>query len=109
MSVLTDVWYCSDECRRHCDSECRLDRVQEYSKALLWEGLNHLVRRDAVREGDGQAMLDHWALDLIQFSNNGHYKYTILAHQLLFGMATCGILFCIIWLYFLLLCGSSRA
>ena len=50
------------------------------------------MRRDAVREGDGQAMLEHWALDLIQFSNNGHYKYTILAHQLLFGMTTCGII-----------------
>ena len=59
--------------------------MQEYSKCVVWEGLNHLARRDAIREGDGPAMIDFWAIDLIQFMNGNHTKYTILAHQLLAG------------------------
>ena len=48
--------------------------------------LNLLVRLDAVREGDGPAMMQHWTLDLIQFFNLGHYKYTKLTHNMLMGM-----------------------
>ena len=82
---ISDIWLCSDGCQRQYYDDKRIDRVLEYSKSLLWEGLNHLVRRDAVREGDGNAMMQHWSMDLVQFANNGHYKYTILAHQMLFG------------------------
>ena len=80
------MWCCSDVCWGQHNGDNKLDRVLEYSKALVWEGLNHLVRHDAIREGDGKAMIDHWVFDLIQFSNLGHYKYTILAHQQLMGM-----------------------
>ena len=78
-------WYCSDACRRKGSDDKSLDRVHEYSKALTWDGLNHLVRRDAIREGDGAAVLEHWSLDLFQFANNNHPKYVVLAHQLLAG------------------------
>ena len=81
----TDVWFCSKECERFaCRSQVN-DGVREYSKALLWEGLNHIVRREAIRYGDGQSIIDYWAMDIIQFANKGHHKYFILAHQLLAG------------------------
>lgn len=86
MFVITDEWFCSDTCHRKGRHDKSLDRVLEYSKALTWDGLNYLVRRDAVRNGDGKAMIDHWSFDLIQFSNKHHYKYFIIAHQLLFGV-----------------------
>ncbi|KAI8493895.1 hypothetical protein Bbelb_282420 [Branchiostoma belcheri] len=36
--------------------------VQNSSKALMWEGLCHLARRDCVREGDGPASIGTWML-----------------------------------------------
>ena len=67
-------------CRRKGSDDKSLDRVLEYSKALTFEGLNHLVRKDAIREGDGQSVIEHWSLDLFQFANNNHPKY--VTHQL---------------------------
>ena len=52
---------------------------------MLWRGLNHLSRRDMLREGSGVAMMQHWSMDLIQFHNLGHYKYVILAHRMIVG------------------------
>ena len=83
--TLTDVWFCSDKCKRKSDSNKKLDGVFEYSKAITFDLLNHLVRKDAVREGDGLAMMDHWSFDLIQFANGNHPKYFTLAHHLLTG------------------------
>ena len=80
-----DEWYCSENCERKAKSTRNLDRILAYSKAFLWHGLNHLVRRDAIREGDGPAMIDHWSLDIINFANNNHPKYLVLAHGLLTG------------------------
>ena len=57
----------------------------EYSKALTLAGLNHEVRKDAVREGDGPAMVDHWSFDIIHFGNRNHPKYMALAHHFLAG------------------------
>ena len=45
-----------------------------------------MARLDAIREGDGPAMMEHWAFDLIQFFNLGHFKYAKLAHNMLMGM-----------------------
>ena len=60
--------------------------MQEYSKALMFSGLVHLARRDAVREGDGPGMIDFWKIDMPQFWGEGHYKYVIIAHSMLAGM-----------------------
>ncbi|KAI8493957.1 hypothetical protein Bbelb_283040 [Branchiostoma belcheri] len=57
--------------------------VQNSSKALMWEGLCHLARRDCVREGDGPASIGTWQLDFVQFLKNKHHKYFIIAHQCL--------------------------
>ena len=86
---ISDEWFCSPQCSRKGGDSNQVDRVLEYSRALTWDGLNHLVRRDAIRQGDGAAMMQHWALDMIQFANNNHPKYVVLAHQLLAGMYRC--------------------
>ncbi|XP_035687479.1 uncharacterized protein LOC118423433 [Branchiostoma floridae] len=78
-----DQWYCSDDCLQGAMSE---DKVQCYSKALMWEGLCHLVRRDCVREGDGPAMIQTWQMDMVSFWNKRHYKYFIIGHQMLTGI-----------------------
>lgn len=62
------------------------DYVQNYTRALMWEGLVNMTRKDAVREGDGPAMHSDWKLDYIQFWNNNHYKYTKIVHLFLAGM-----------------------
>ena len=59
------------------------DAVLTYSKAVLWDGLQLMVRHDAVREGDGKTMIEHWKLDLLQFWSRGHTMYFKIAHQFL--------------------------
>lgn len=56
-----------------------------HSKALVWEGLNLLVHRDAVREGDGPSMISHWKLDMLQFWNRHHNEYFVTGCQFLAG------------------------
>ena len=63
-----------------------MDRILEYSKAVTFDGLTHLAQHDAIREGDGLAMVEHWKHDLIPFANNNHPKYFTLAHNFLCGM-----------------------
>ena len=76
----SDEWYCSTSCQLGEESD---DNVLQYSKALMSTGLAHLTRRDAVREGDGEAVISDWKLDMLQFWINGHYKYFIIGHLLL--------------------------
>ncbi|XP_038045920.1 uncharacterized protein LOC119720342 isoform X4 [Patiria miniata] len=83
---LPDEWYCSPACKRLGRNQSKSDGVQEYSKALLYEGLCHLAFRDAVREGDGPAILSHWRINTLQFWNSKHLKYFILAHNMLAGV-----------------------
>lgn len=58
------------------------DSIQQYSLDLLWRGLNHMVRRDAVREGNGPVMLLFWKLDLLNFWCL-HPRYLRIGHRLL--------------------------
>ncbi|XP_038045915.1 uncharacterized protein LOC119720342 isoform X2 [Patiria miniata] len=84
---LPDKWYCSLACKRLGLKKSKSDGVQEYSRALLYEGLCHLAFRDAVREGDGPAILSHWRINTLQFWNSKHLKYFILAHNMLAGVS----------------------
>ena len=72
-------------CEKRGSREKRVDRVLEYSKCLLWQGLNHLVRHDAVREGDGAAVIEHWTIDMMQFFQKNHPKYLMLSHYFIAG------------------------
>lgn len=59
------------------------DEVLQHSRGLLWRGLGLLARRNAVREGDGRAMLSYWRMDMCDFWNNGHDNYVIIGHKML--------------------------
>ncbi|CAG2234437.1 unnamed protein product [Mytilus edulis] len=61
------------------------DHKLNYNRGLLWRGLNDRIRRTAVRNGDGPAMIRFWKLDLVQFHITHHPKYFILAHRLIAG------------------------
>ena len=47
-----------------------------------------LVRRDAVREGDGPDIVRHWRIDLLDLWSKKHPKYVIIAHKFLSGALT---------------------
>ncbi|KAJ8304619.1 hypothetical protein KUTeg_018202 [Tegillarca granosa] len=87
--VQEEKGYCSTDCenlmlaktkkrkrKRRINNE-DADYARDYNKAITWRG------RDAVREGDGEAMLYYWRLDLANFLANRHPKYDILAYRLL--------------------------
>ncbi|XP_062602465.1 uncharacterized protein LOC134264190 [Saccostrea cucullata] len=87
-SAPSGEWYCS-----RCKDIAKTDEVVDkpdlhnmYVKALTYMGLMDLVRHDAVRENDGEAMMGHWRMDLVQFHNRHHPKYVVLAHRLLAGI-----------------------
>ncbi|XP_071490821.1 uncharacterized protein [Diadema antillarum] len=77
---VADKWYCSDECSLGAEND---DYILNHTKALMYEGLCHLVRRQAVREGDGPAMTDDWKADMIDFHLKNHPKYLINGHYFL--------------------------
>ncbi len=76
-------WYCCEACELQADSD---DHVLNHSKSLLWRGLLHLANRDAIREGDGLAMLQFWRTYMPIFWNRNHFKYLIVGHLLLASM-----------------------
>ena len=78
--LISEIWYCSEGCEFQAEQD---DYVLNHTKALMLEGMNHLIRRMAVREGDGPAMIDDWKADLLQFWCCKHPKYFINAHYLL--------------------------
>ena len=87
-----EEWFCQDLCRLPMKGKRKMlksgevdacDYIYNYSRSLTWCGLNLLCRRDAVREGDGPAMMSHWKLDLVHFFTFRHPKYVILAHRLI--------------------------
>ncbi|KAJ8297376.1 hypothetical protein KUTeg_023907 [Tegillarca granosa] len=86
------AWFCSDICKKSKLSKTskkktmasRLsDGKKEYARAVMWRGLNHMVRKDAIREGDGERMITHWKFDLLEFYDHSHPKYFIFCHRLL--------------------------
>lgn len=80
LSLLGPTWYCSEECALGEDDD---DNVQQYCLAVVWHGLNLLANHDAIREGDGPALISGWKLDMLQFWTRRHPKYLIIGHMLL--------------------------
>ena len=86
------IWYCSDACKRTYSKKksssketLKEDGTFNYISSLTYMGLMDLVRQNAVRENDGDAMMSHWRLDLLHFHNYHHPKYVLLGHRLLAG------------------------
>ena len=82
-----EPWYRCDSCRERAnnlrDVSADVDHKLEYSKAVIWEGLMALCRKDAVRENDGPRMIMHWKLDMMWNFAQSHPTYFIYAHRLL--------------------------
>lgn len=92
--VPDDAWFCSANCKkvkigkvtkekRKSVSIRLTDSKREYSRSLIWRGLNHMVRKDAIKEGDGERIILHWKFDLLEFYDKSHPKYFIFCHRLL--------------------------
>ncbi|XP_069008879.1 uncharacterized protein [Embiotoca jacksoni] len=76
-------WFCSESCSVAADGE---DFLLNYTKAVVWEGLYHMARRDAIREGDGDAVTDFWKMDLVLLWTREHLQLFNSSHQLIAGI-----------------------
>lgn len=84
-------WWCSPECRNYQPGKKKkttvadnlTDHKKSYALKVMWHGLNQRVRRDALRENDGNRIIMHWKFDLLNFFEHNHPKYFHVCHQLL--------------------------
>lgn len=76
-------WFCSESCSMAEDGE---DFLFNYTRAVVWEGLYHMARRDAIQEGDGDAMADFWRMDLVLLWNREHLQLFNSSHHMITGM-----------------------
>ncbi|XP_063967273.1 uncharacterized protein LOC135156975 [Lytechinus pictus] len=74
---LPETWYCSEECALGAEND---DHVLNHTKALMYEGLCHLIRRQAVSEGNGPAMVDDWKADMLNFHEWDRKGYLAIGH-----------------------------
>ncbi|XP_029982884.1 uncharacterized protein LOC115413890 isoform X2 [Sphaeramia orbicularis] len=79
----TASWFCSDACSRASEGD---DFLLNYTKAVVWEGLYHMTRRDAIQEGDGESMTDFCRTDLVLLWTRNHLGLFRSYHQMLTGM-----------------------
>ncbi|XP_042338790.1 uncharacterized protein LOC121939952 [Plectropomus leopardus] len=84
-------WFCSESCSEsHSESRPAAsdgeDFLLNYTRAVVWEGLYHMTRRDAIQEGDGDAMVDFWKMDLVLLWTRQHLQLFNSAHQVVTGM-----------------------
>ncbi|XP_067335672.1 uncharacterized protein [Channa argus] len=76
-------WFCSESCLLAAEGE---DFLLNYTRAVVWEGLYHMARRDAIQQGDGDAITDFWRMDLVLLWNREHLQLFNSGHQLLTGI-----------------------
>nr|XP_033499074.1 uncharacterized protein LOC117267333 isoform X1 [Epinephelus lanceolatus] len=76
-------WFCSESCSMASDGE---DFLLNYTRAVVWEGLYHMARRDAIQEGDGEAMTDFWKMDLVLLWTRQHLQLFNSGHQMITGI-----------------------
>ena len=67
--TFADEWYC------HICKPDGQDHLLQYSKAVVFHGLRHLARRQAIRDGNGHQIIDEWRL--IDSWNGNHKNYVI--------------------------------
>ena len=91
-----DEWYCCSECKKeHASKRSHknttvdkfIDRRYEYTKRLMWRGLNDMTRHDAVKENDGPRIIRYWKFDMFDYFEKNHPKYLIFGHRLLANIA----------------------
>lgn len=69
------------------------DFLFNYTRAVVWEGLYHMARRDAIQEGDGDAMADFWRMDLVLLWNREHLQLFNSSHHMITGTAPTSVSF----------------
>ena len=66
-----------------CDTTTQHDHVLEYAREVLTLELLYMEFVDAVREGDGERILQYWRYFLLLFKATGQKNYSIEAFTLL--------------------------
>lgn len=98
LPAVDEDWWCSDECRSSTNGnsswftayedrpDCSTDYLRQYTLALTFYSLMDLCQKDAIREGDGLAMMSFWRINMLRFWRGNHYKYLKIGHRLLAGL-----------------------
>ena len=73
-------------CSQDAEDLYPADDAGNYNSKLLSMGLLAWDFEDAVREGDGQRIVQHWKFLLLVFKQTGKTKYGVEAGQLLSGV-----------------------
>ena len=92
--VPDDIWYCCNECKKEAAKRKTkrgrrrtvnrlLDSKHNYLFLLMWRALNQEIRRNAIRENDGNRIIMHWKFDMLEFIEKHHPKYFLLGQRLL--------------------------
>lgn len=68
------------------------DFLFNYTRAVVWEGLYHMTRRDTIQEGDGDAMMDFWRMDMVLLWSRQHLQLFNSSHQMITGTSPRGSL-----------------
>ena len=53
------------------------DQLMEHNIELVFKSVRYEGRHDIVEEGDGEALLSMWKIDMLQFWNDGHTHFFI--------------------------------
>jgi predicted nucleic acid-binding Zn ribbon protein len=74
-------WFCSDNCKKQKrlkkEASCRIYIYRSHLR-VIWRGLNQRVRKDAIRENDGNRIIMHWKFDMLHFYDKHHPKYFLI-------------------------------
>ncbi|KAK3109124.1 hypothetical protein FSP39_023510 [Pinctada imbricata] len=69
--------------KRKVVADALTDHKRDYALMVMWRGLNQRIRKDAIRENDGERMIRHWKFDMLQFFEKNHPKYFLQGQRLL--------------------------
>ncbi len=72
-------------CEKCSNVDKSIDHKREYSILLTFLSMMDLVHRDAIREGDGEALLSIWRANMTRFSNGRHWHYLTIGLHFLVG------------------------
>ena len=74
-SAIASAYFNLSICSR--DTNENQDHVHEYAKEVLSLGLLYMEFRDAIKEGDGNRVMNCWKYFMLIFKKTGHRNYAI--------------------------------
>jgi hypothetical protein len=75
------LWYCTPKCASKVQ-DCKY----QYSRSIIFAGLNHEAFKSAIRANDGKRMKLYHKLHMVQLFNQGHDMYLRIYHRMLATM-----------------------